>query len=192
MVALDPELVPAVSIALFAGLRPEAEIIARDHPLDWRHIDLEEMTIDVDHSKNVGSHRYVKILDPLSQWLRPYARKDGPICEVDYYGRLRKARERAVEKTIQNGERAENLQRWPGDLLRHSYASYHCAAFKDSRLTSQEMGHSGDLQIFNRHYRNRVKEADALAFWQIVPASDAPVPFYPSSSKQELHPTRVP
>src|SRR5208337_2088460 len=52
MASLEPELTPAVAIALFAGLRPEAEIIARDHPLDWRHVDLEERTIDVDRSKN--------------------------------------------------------------------------------------------------------------------------------------------
>jgi site-specific recombinase XerC len=169
MIACDREIISAVAIALFAGLRPEAEIIARDHPLDWRHVDLDEMSIDVDKSKNVGSHRYVAIKKNLAQWLKPYARKSGVICSADYYSRLRKAREIAVETLEAAGKEAENLIAWPGDVLRHSYASYHCGAFKDSRLTSQEMGHSGNLQIFNRHYRNRVKEADALAFWQISP-----------------------
>jgi integrase/recombinase XerD len=140
----------------------------------------------------VGSHRYVKIQDNLLKWLDPHIRKSGAVCKVDYYGRLQKARARSVQALRKSGEKTTILEAWPSDVLRHSYASYHCAAFKDSRLTSQEMGHSGDLQIFNRHYRNRVKEADALAFWQIVPASDAPAPFYPKCSKQGLHPTRVP
>jgi integrase len=169
MMQLEPELIPAVAVALFAGLRPEAEIFAADHPLGWRHIDLEDRSIDVDKSKNVGSHRYVKIHDCLFQWLQPFACKNGAICTVDYYTRLRKARALAAESLQKVGESTAMLERWPGDILRHSFASYHCAAFRDSRLTSQEMGHSGDLQIFNRHYRNRVKEADALAFWSIFP-----------------------
>ena len=189
---LEAELVPAIALALFAGLRPEAEIFASDHPLDWRHIDLEDRTIDIDKSKNVGSHRYVKIQENLLEWLNPHVCKSGAICGVDYYARLRKARAKAVETLRKAGEWAEMLETWPGDVLRHSYASYHCAHFKDSRLTSQGMGHSGDLQIFNRHYRNRVKEADALAFWQIVPAADAPSPSRPRNSKQGLHLARVP
>ena len=138
-------------------------------PLEWRHVDLEELTIDVTKSKNTGSHRYVKIHENLAQWLRPYVRKSGTICEAAYYDRLRKARTTAAAALVQCGDSADNLETWPGDVLRHSFASYHCGAFKDSRLTSQEMGHSGDLQIFNRHYRNRVKTPDALAFWQIAP-----------------------
>jgi integrase len=171
MTHLESELVPAVALALFAGLRPEAEIFAADHPLDWRHVDLEDRTVDIDKSKNVGSHRYVKIQDNLLEWLKPHVRKSGAICAVDYYTRLRKARVEAVKTLHEVGERAVMLETWPGDILRHSFASYHCAAFRDSRATSQEMGHSGDLQIFNRHYRNRVKPADALAFWQIYPAA---------------------
>jgi integrase len=172
MVQLEPELVPAVSLALFAGLRPEAEIFAPDHPLDWKHIDLKERTIDIDKSKNVASHRYVKIQANLLKWLKPHHRKSDPICPIDYYTRLRKARAKAVEALHKAGNiQTTMLESWPIDIARHSYASYHCGHFKDSRLTSQEMGHSGDLQIFNRHYRNRVKEADALAFWQIVPRS---------------------
>jgi len=134
----------------------------------------------------------VKIQDNLSEWLKRYARKSGAICGVDYYSRLRKARGQAIETLRKTGARTEMLETWPGDVPRHSYASYHCAHFKDSRLTSQGMGHSGDLQIFNRHYRNRVKEADALAFWQIVPAADAPSPSRPRNSKQGLHLARVP
>ena len=171
MASLEPELVPAVALALFAGLRPEAEIFASDHPLDWRHIDLEERTVDIDKSKNVGSHRYVEIHDNLLAWLAPHARKSGVVCRVDYYTRLRKVRQLAKETLREAGEPHMMLEEWPGDILRHSFASYHCAAFKDSRLTSQEMGHSGDLQIFNRHYRNRVKEHEGLAFWQIAPPS---------------------
>jgi integrase len=165
------QLIPPVSLALFAGLRPEAEIFASDHPLDWHHIDFETGLIDIDRSKNTGSHRYVTIQPNLKAWLEPYAQKTGAICSVDYYGRLRQARSRAIETLLKAGKSAENLQTWPADVLRHSYASYHAAAFNDSRLTSAQMGHSGDLQIFNRHYRNRVKPLEASAFWTISPVA---------------------
>ena len=42
----------------------------------------------------------------------------------------------------------------------------HYAAFKHAHETAEQLGHAGDLQMFFRHYRNRVKEADALAFWR--------------------------
>lgn len=180
MVHLEPELVPSVALALFAGLRPESELFR----LDWRHIDLEERSIDIDKSKNVGSHRYVTIQDNLLKWLKPHARKSGAICRVDYYGRLQRVRAKAVASLQRAREQAEMLEVWPGDVLRHSYASYHCAHFKDSRLTSQEMGHSGDLQIFNRHYRNRVKEMDARAFWEICPSNSVPASVAAASSSR--------
>jgi len=165
------EFLPVITLGLFAGLRPEAEIWR----LNWEDIKLDERLIDIQHSKNTASHRYVKIEDNLAAWLRPYAENRGPICLSDepYFRRMRETRERAALKLKANQLPADNLRNWPSDCLRHCYASYHCGAFKDSRRTSEEMGHSGDLDVFNYHYRNRVKPADALAFWALVPSSVA-------------------
>jgi integrase len=167
-----PEFLPAIALGLFAGLRPEAEIWR----LKWEDINLDEHLIDVQHSKNVASHRYVKIEDNLAQWLAPYAKNRGPVCLSDepYFRRMRETRERAALKLEANNLPTDNLRDWPSDVLRHCYASYHCGAFKDSRRTSEEMGHSGDLDVFNYHYRSRVKPVDALAFWEVVPEESKP------------------
>jgi integrase len=166
--AATPEFLPAIALGLFAGLRPESEIWR----LSWEEINFDERLIDVAHSKNIAGHRYVKIEDNLTQWLLPYSENHGPICLQDepYFRRLRETRERAIQKLEAQGLFAGNLQTWPNDCLRHCYASYHCTYFGDSRRTSQEMGHSGDLTWFNYHYRNRVKPPDALAFWKLAPS----------------------
>jgi integrase len=163
-----PELVPALALGLFAGLRPEAEIWR----LDWSHIDLADRTIDIQKSKNVASHRFVRISDNLAQWLKPYAKKHGPIGPVDdaYHWRLQKSRELAAAALQKAGVDATNLLAWPQDCLRHMFASCHYAAFKNAGDTAEQIGHGGKLGVFFRHYRNRIKEADALAYWQILPS----------------------
>ena len=165
--AATSEFLPTIVLGLFAGLRPESEVWR----LKWEDINLEERLIDVAHSKNTAGHRYVKIEDNLAQWLTPYSTNRGPICLQDepYFRRMRETREHAILKLEAEEGAAGNLRAWPNDCLRHCFASYHCTEFGDSRRTSQEMGHSGDPTVFNYHYRNRVKPADAQAFWKFAP-----------------------
>jgi integrase len=167
--AATAEFLPAIVLGLFAGLRPESEVWR----LAWENINLEERLIDVAHSKNTAGHRFVKIEEILAQWLTPYSNRRGPIClqNEPYFRRMRETRERAILKLEAENLSAGNLRSWPNDCLRHCFASYHCAQFGDSRRTSQEMGHSGDLTVFNYHYRNRVKPADAQAFWKLAPSA---------------------
>jgi integrase len=163
--AATPDFVPVIALGLFAGLRPESEIWR----LEWHHIDLEERLIEINKSKNVASHRHVRISDNLLSWLKPHAKKKGPITLVDepYFRRMRETRQRAAAKLEEKKMPFQNLREWPNDCLRHTYASCHYAAFKNAADTAEQLGHGGNLQMFFRHYRNRVKEADALAFWQI-------------------------
>ena len=166
--AAAPAFVSVIALGLFAGLRPESEIWR----LDWHHIDFEGREIDIQKSKNVASHRFVKISDNLAAWLAPHAKKKGPLCLQDepYFRRMRETRERAANKLEADGIEAENLRGWSADCLRHSFASAHYAAFKDASATAEQLGHGGNLRMFHRHYRGRLKEADALAFWQILPS----------------------
>ena len=167
LAAASEDFVSAIAIGLFAGLRPEAEL----WNLDWRAIDLKERLIDISVSKNSASHRFVKISDNLGAWLERYAKPSGPVSPRGdaYHSRLQKARDKAARELTEANLAATSLIDWPQDGMRHTYASMHYGAFKHAAETAEQMGHASGLRIFFRHYRNRVKSAEAQAFWQIVP-----------------------
>jgi integrase len=62
------------------------------------------------------------------------------------------------------------LTNWPANALRHSYASYHLAHFKDAAALALEMGHTNSALVFE-HYRELVKPKDAQRYWDIKPAA---------------------
>jgi len=79
------------------------------------------------------------------------------ICPTNLYARL------IVDR------RAAGVSNWPANGLRHSFASYHLAAFRDPRELALEMGHTRS-EITFRHYRELVRPAEAERFWKIAPA----------------------
>jgi integrase len=162
---------PAIALGLFAGLRHESEL----WHLDWRSIDLKGRLIDISVSKNSASHRFVKISDNLARWLNRHHQGSGPLCPKGdaYHTRLQKARGAAAAKLDQAGLSHSSLDDWPQDAMRHTFASMHYAQWKHAAETAEQMGHSGGLRIFFRHYRNRVKPGDASRFWRLVPKAAA-------------------
>jgi integrase len=165
----EADFIPAIALACFAGLRPESEI----QFLDWSAIDLKERTIDITKSKNIAGHRFVRITVNLAAWLKLCHKKRGPVSPRGntYYSRLHRARELAVASLEEGGVPAVNLRKWPQDCMRHSFASYHFARFKNAGLSAEQLGHGGKLGVFFRCYRNRVKASDAVAYWKILPAA---------------------
>jgi integrase len=155
LVAAGPEILPAIALGAFAGLRPQSEIWR----LDWSQIDLAGRTIQIEKSKNLASHRFVKISDNLAEWLKPYAKTKGSVSPSGdvFWVYIRKARKVA------------HIRKWPSDCLRHSYASYHLALHKNAAELASELGHGQSLGMLFRHYRNRVKEAEASEYWEIRP-----------------------
>lgn len=150
------DIVGYLTIGGFAGLR-SIEI----ERLDWSQIDLAARLIDV-KAKNAKSaqRRVVHISDNLAAWLAPLAQKSGPVVNLD---RLRVARAKLVKDV--------GLPSWPGNVLRHSYASYHLAHHQDSARLAAELGHTSPVMLF-KHYRQLVLPALAATWWQIVPPSD--------------------
>ena len=81
LASADEEILPAIALGLFAGLRPESEIWR----LAWSKIDFKAKQIDVspDATKNSGdsaegaSHRYVTMPSPLLAWLKPFSGRTG-------------------------------------------------------------------------------------------------------------------
>jgi len=158
LASCQDDILPAVAIGLFAGLRPEAELWR----LDWSKIHLERKKIDVDETKDEGHHasvRWVDIPDNLVVWLLPHRKRSGPICPTGdaYYTRIQKAKE------------AAGIARLTPDGLRHSFCSYHYALHQDAGLTSTQAGHT-NFKTFFRHYRQRVLREDAERYFSISPA----------------------
>src|ERR1700731_3457080 len=70
-------------------------------------------------------------------------------------------------------------ERWPDNALRHSFASYHLAHFRNAATTALELGHH-DSRITFRHYRELVKPKEAARFWSIRPAATEKVVHLPA------------
>lgn len=56
----------------------------------------------------------------------------------------------------------------PHNALRHGFASYHVAAFKNPGLTAALLCHRNQQKLW-AHYRGNVREADAAVYWSITP-----------------------
>ena len=152
---VSEEIVSSIAIGLFAGLRPESEVMR----LDWENIDLERMLIRVDAiNSKVAANRFITITDNLKAWLLPHKKKSGPVSPTGdkYYSLLKKAR------------KAAEITKWPSDVLRHSYGSYHYAKFQDIGKAMAQMGHANS-RTFLQHYRERVDPKDADSYWNILP-----------------------
>lgn len=150
----DAALLPFVAIGAFAGLR-RAEL----ERLDWAEVDLQSGYIQVTADKAKSSRRrLVKIQENLAEWLQPYAKHTGAVTPQNCRELIEGAREQA------------GIHEWPQNALRHSFASYHLAHFKDAAALALEMGHKDTGLIFN-HYRELVKPKDAERYWNIIPAS---------------------
>lgn len=151
----DPEMIPALAIGLFAGLR-RSEVFA----LDWSEIDREHRTIEVKGIKaKTRQRRLVTVADNLLAWLNPHRKTSGSICperNIDVFSE--RLRELAVKAAITP---------WPHNAMRHSFGSYFLGKTNDENLTASEMGNSPEVII--KHYRALVREADVTQYWQLAP-----------------------
>jgi integrase len=151
-----PEMLPYIAIGLFAGLR-RAEI----ERLDWSEIDFESGLIEVTAEKaKTAQRRHVTMQPNLRQWLLPMRKHRGLVTPDGFRKHFDQARTNA----------GISIADWPGNGLRHSFASYHLAHFKNAAGTALELGHH-DSRITFRHYRELVKPKDAERYWNLRPTS---------------------
>jgi integrase len=157
LLAAAPDTIrPAIAIGAFAGLRP-AEI----ERFDWGGVDLGKGYIHVAPEKSkTARRRLVPIRPNLAAWLEPHAARTGPLWPKN--GR----------KLFEQARADAGIDPWPHDGLRHSFASYHLAAFKNAAELALEMGHESTKLIF-KHYREVVTDAEAKEYWGIVPSCPA-------------------
>jgi integrase len=155
-----PEYLPVLAIGAFAGLRPE-EI----NKLRWEDLDFQERTIRVNASTaKTRKKRFAEISDNLLAWLQPYASRTGSVALPN----LRKIRRETMK--------AAGIEKWPPDVLRHSFASAHYAFHRNPAHTALLLGHR-DQNMLLTHYRDVMKPSEAAKYWQIAPetARDAKI-----------------
>lgn len=154
--AADTAFLPYLALGAFAGLR-RAEI----ERLDWEEIDLAEGHIEVKAIKSkTAQRRFVKIEPCLAAWLEPLAKSHGKVVQ----GNIRDHMAKTCQQTGENGK--TSCVKWKENGLRHSFASYHLAFFKDTSRLALELGHTSSALLF-KHYRELVKPKEAALYWQI-------------------------
>src|SRR5262249_49304045 len=157
-----PEILPYIAIGLFAGLR-RAEI----ERLDWSEIDFDSGQIEVtaEKSKSKVANRFITIQPNLREWLLPFRKLRGNVTPQDRF---------EFRRLFEHARKDAGIKEWPDNALRHSFASYHVAHFKDAKGLALEMGHIDSGMLFN-HYRALVRPKEAVRYWNIKPEASAKV-----------------
>jgi integrase len=159
LVNATPEILPYIAIGLFAGLR-RAEL----ERLDWSEVDFESGLIQVTAEKSkTATHRFVTLQPNLREWLTPLRKLKGNITPEENFRQL-----------FDSARLQAGITTWPDNALRHSFASYHMAAFKNAASTALELGHH-DSRITFAHYRELVKPKEAARYWKLRPIKTAKV-----------------
>ena len=163
-----PELVPAVAVQLFAGLRK-----AEAERLNWSDLDFERSTIRVTQRKGAGRRRemlrFVPLLPNLGAWLQPHRRPSGPIFPTAGRGaNTGRISEQIYRTGFQKAREAAGITDWDENTLRHCFGSYRVAAISNLPQVMTEMGHTESRTTVS-YYINAVSTADADSFWNIRP-----------------------
>ena len=158
------ELVPALAIGAFAGIRSEE--IKR---LDWSDINLSEEFIQI---KSADAKTKVRRLAPvpenLRQWLAPFSTKTGPVCP---YKNL-------ANSFLMVAEKAGVA--WKHNGLRHSFISYRVAQVQDVPKVALEAGNSA--QVIFADYLKVVPVSEAERWFAIRPGRRECILSFPSGS----------
>lgn len=151
-----PEIVPALAISFFAGVRT-AELFG----LRWeKHIDLDNGYIKItgDIAKK-RSRRDVEIQPNLKAWLQDYRKQSGPVTPTKTAYRYRR-----------NHICKETGIGWLHNAPRHTFASCLYRKTGNANKVMEALGHKEGSDVFDKHYKTLVfTEADAKKYFKIVP-----------------------
>jgi hypothetical protein len=79
-----------------------------------------------------------------------------PIIDGDWEGKMSLLRKKAGITYTNNA-------------MRHSFATYHVALYKNAHLTSSLLGHVRDVNVLFNHYRNVVSARQGVWYFDIQP-----------------------
>ena len=148
-------LLPMMAICLFSGVR-----IAEVQRMNWEMIDWSEGEIRLPGSiTKTRSPRNIEILDGLRAWIGSNAPKQGEIVSRT------KLRNRRYELLSVAGVVSKR------NALRHSFASYHAAKYRDPGKLQILLGQETPSILF-KHYIAATRRSDGTAFFDLRPATE--------------------
>lgn len=151
--AAAPEIVPALAVSLFAGLRA-AEV----ERLDWANVDFEHGAIMLAaRNAKTNRRRVVPMPENLVAWLTPHRQPAGPVRPSPQIWRNR----------LRDARAAAGIKAWPHNACRHSCASYAYGLEEDPAKVAARLGHGVD--VLEKHYKGLVKPGEGKAFFAILP-----------------------
>lgn len=150
----QPDNLAVYVLCLFAGIRrQEAEKI------HWSEIGDEFIEVKAEKAKT-RRRRLVAISPQARAWLKCAKKIGAKLPAINY-----------ADKLKQTLEQAKLRANWPQNGLRHSFASYHFAKYRNENDTAAMMGNSP--QMIFQHYRELVRPAEAQKFFNLMPPPDA-------------------
>ena len=147
----SPQILPGLALGLFAGVR-RAELCR----MDWSELDFEQDHVEVTAAKSkTAARRLIPMREALKSLILPHRQDSGAIMPTEMIWR----------KRLKAAMTAAGIENWPHNALRHSFASYHLAHFKDAAALALEMGHTDTKMIFE-HYRALVAPKESVGYWE--------------------------
>ena len=139
---------------LFGAMRPD-EV----KKLDWHHVHLDAGQIEITRSvSKIHQAREIPINPTLAAWLPLCHQKTGLIVDSTNF-----------DERFRAWRRAAQVNHWGNDIMRHTFASMHLAAYKSATETARQMGHIDTVRTLYNHYIAFVIENYAKQFWDLRP-----------------------
>lgn len=152
---VEPWIKCKIVLGGFAGLRT-CELARMSYDCIDDDPKFMEINVNKNHSKQG------KAMRPRSITLQPAVLRHLPKGEGSLVGESKQWRcHRGMPSEAKLG-----LDRFPQNALRHSFASYHLAHFRDPTRTAFEMGHASAKLIYET-YANSVTRRDASLWWEL-------------------------
>tara|TARA_R110002020_G_scaffold201749_1_gene404529 strand:+ start:348 stop:1616 length:1269 start_codon:yes stop_codon:yes gene_type:complete len=158
------ELLAYVTLGLWCGIRPGAELIH----IKWEDVfmDDDDPDVYVDPFRKTKYSRRVKLPACAITLLQQCQKKDGLICKTsNFRKRWDTLREIAGVSSSQGV--------WKDDIMRHTFASMHYAKHQSQEAVRVQLGHVEEETL--GYYVNHGKRSKEYAeeFWNFTPPSDS-------------------
>ena len=153
------ELLGAVTLALFCGLRTEE--IKR---LDWEQVRVDGDLPLVTIGPKIAKKRRIRNVDiPANalSWLSQVPNQKGPVARNEHTNDYQKRFKKLLKLA--------KFKKWESNAMRHSFGSYHYALHGNPLETSRLLGHKSSDQVLFDHYRALASKEHAKAYFDIMP-----------------------